>query len=372
MKAMREATMDTGRPPRVLVVDDSALMRKLVSEILHDAGVEVVATARDGLDGLEKLLALEPDAVTLDLEMPRMGGIEFLREAMRRRPTPIVVLSSLTDASAAATIECLELGAFECLHKPSGAISVDIARIGAAIVRTVQAAARTDRSRLRAGRPEARGRRAASPPPATAAPRPLGAGDAILAIASSTGGPAALQQVVPLLPADLPAAVVVVQHLPVGFTKSLAASLDRNSALAVTEAAPGEALRTGAVLVAPAGQHTVFDARGYARMTDDPPIHGVRPAADVTLLSLAERFGRRVVAVVLTGMGKDGAAGAKAVRAAGGHVIAQDEATSVVYGMPKAAFDNGAANAVLPLDKIAAAADRAVRERAAAPVARAS
>ncbi|HSV74877.1 MAG TPA: chemotaxis-specific protein-glutamate methyltransferase CheB [Chthonomonadales bacterium] len=361
--------MEPTRRARVLVVDDSALMRKLVSEILSGAGLEVVATARDGFDGLEKLLALEPDAVTLDLEMPRMGGIEFLREAMRRRPTPVVVLSSLTDASAAATIECLELGAFECLHKPSGAISVDLCRIGDAIARTVLAAARADRARLRAGR--AMARRSPDATPAQTTPRQFGGRDAILAIASSTGGPAALQQVVPSLLADLPAAVVVVQHLPAGFTKSLAASLARNSALAVSEGQPGQALRVGAVMVAPAGWHTVFDARGCARMTQDPPIHGVRPAADVTLLSLAERFGSRVVAVVLTGMGRDGAVGARAVRTAGGRCLAQDEATSVVYGMPKAAADNGAADSVLPLGAIAAAADRAVRDMVARQVARA-
>lgn len=363
--------MHTKPSTRALVVDDSAFMRKVVSEILRSGGVEVVATARDGVEGLAKARELRPDVITLDVEMPRMSGVEFLRELMRTDPMPVVMLSSVTESGTATAIKCLELGAVDCLHKPSGAISLDIAKIAPEIVATVVGAAKADLRKLGRGAMPA-----ASSAPASATTQALmpvapagvvtgtklGAQDAIVLIASSTGGPAALQQVVPKLPGDLQAGVVLVQHLPPGFTRSLASSLDRNSALSVREAAEGDTPRKGVVLVAPAGWHLGFDSRGVIRLNQDPPMWGVRPAADVMMCSAADVFGPRLVGAVLTGMGRDGALGAKAIRSHGGYCVAQDEATCVVWGMPRSAYEMGGADRLAPLDEIAGILTQAVGE----------
>lgn len=348
-----EAESDT--PVRVLVVDDSAFMRKMVGEILNRAGIEVVAIARDGFEALEKARRLRPDVITLDVEMPRMDGVTFLSELMPTLPTPVVVLSSLTSNGAETTIRCLERGAFDCLHKPSGAISLDIESIGTEIVAKVKAAARARRCGTWVARPLDTNRqinglcaRFTTRPSSGPAFKM-----AVVIIASSTGGPGALQRVVPLLPADLPAAIVVVQHLPVGFTAALSKRLDASSALSVREARVGDLLVRGKVLVAPAGVHLAFDAERRVTLDHEPPIWGVRPAADVAMRSAAERFGPLAIAVVLTGMGRDGALGAKAIRQHGGVCIAQDEATCVIFGMPRAALEAGAVDRLLPLDEIA-------------------
>lgn len=383
-------------PVRVLVVDDSAFMRKMVSEILTRAGMQVVATAHDGMDALEKAQRLRPDVITLDVEMPRMDGVAFLGKLMPTLPTPVVVLSSLTSDGAETSIRCLERGAFDCLHKPSGTISLDIETIGAEIVAKVRAAARMRRNGTWiartsqafeavpvpipytrtggvSGDPEEApglgtldaGRRTAGPRAIASVYQSSGPAlkTAVVVIASSTGGPGALQQVVPLLPADLRAAVVVVQHLPVGFTAALAKRLDASSALSVREACAGDTLERGKVLVAPAGTHMAFDAEGRVTLDHEPPIWGVRPAADVAMRSAAERFGPLAIAVVLTGMGRDGALGAKAIRQQGGVCFAQDEATSVIFGMPRAALEAGAVDRLLPIDEIAWAIVEVVGER---------
>ena len=305
--------------------------------------------------------------LTVDVEMPVMNGVELLTELMRTRPTPVVVLSSLTGQGGETSIRCLELGAVACLQKPSGSISLDIEQIGPDIVLAVKAAARADRGRLRAVVSPA-GAVAAALRPISAAPtapksadgEPLDPTDAVVLIASSTGGPGALQRVVPRLPADLPAAVLMVQHLPVGFTKPLADRLNASSQLAVREATEGDEPRRGLVLIAPAGTHMEMSSAGRLHMNQDPPIWGVRPAADVTFTTVAGRFQRRVVGAVLTGMGRDGALGAKAVRDNGGVCFAQDEATSVVWGMPRAAHEIGAADRLVPIDEIAQAITEAV------------
>lgn len=348
-----EDNTSLNRPVRALVVDDSALMRKLVSKILVDGGIEVLHAARDGeeaLSWLRKVGMDGPNVITLDVEMPRMNGVEFLKTVMRERPTPVVMLSSLTEAGADVTMQCLALGAVDCLQKPSGSISVDLEKLEAQIVAKVRAAS-TARvqcwSPTPIRRPPVDGQR--SP-----ALRSMGARDfPIIVIASSTGGPAALGRVIPLLPSSLGAAIVMVQHLPVGFTRSLATRLDAISGIALREAVEGDRLQPGVALVAPAGKHLAFDEAGRVTLNSDPTLWGVRPAADIMMGAAAKQFGARVLGVVLTGMGRDGALGAKAIRREGGYCIAQDETTCAIYGMPRAAFEAGGIDRALPLDEIA-------------------
>ena len=340
-------------PLKVLVVDDSAFMRKMICEILErDPELCVVGPARDGADALLKMEALQPDVITLDVEMPVLDGFGTLTEIMRRRPTPVVMLSSLTQRGAEATLRCLELGAVDFVGKPSGSISLDIEKVAADLVRAIKSAAKA--------------RVSASPtvpvrPLPAAVPRPVreglpkARGGGVLVIGSSTGGPRALQALIPALPADLSVPVVIVQHMPAGFTASLAQRLDSASPLEVREAAEGDRLKAGRILVAPGGRHLEFDKDGQARLTDAPPVHGVRPSVDVTLASLTCLYGARVTAALLTGMGRDGARGLKAIHALGGETFAEDETTCTVYGMPKAAVELGGVGSLLPLPQIAPA-----------------
>lgn len=334
---------------RVLVVDDSALMRKLISQMLANApGIEVVGTASDGGMVLARVRALQPDVLTLDVEMPGMDGLACLETLMQERPTPVVMVSSQTAEGAEVTLSCLQRGAVDFVQKPSGSISLNIGQREAEIVTKVRAAAR------------ARVRTAAAPP---SAPRPAERGAfvrrasksdmAVVAIASSTGGPNTLHTLLPRLSAEPNAAYVLVQHLPVGFTRALANRLDRECLLQVREAREGDTLERGRMLVAPGGRHLLIDAPGRVAFSDDPPLWGVRPAADVTLRSLAAAFGSRVIGVVLTGMGRDGALGMKAIQSAGGVCLAQDEASCVLYGMPRAAVEIGAVTQVVTLDTMA-------------------
>ena len=351
-------------PIRVLVVDDSAFMRKMVSEILsRDPALCVVGQARDGADALVKTDALRPDVITMDIEMPVLDGIGALTEIMRRRPTPVLMLSSLTQAGADATLRCLELGAVDFVGKPSGSISLDIEKIAADILGKVKAAAGA-RLGGRPVRPAGAARPAAAIPAAplqnrTAPPRQEKI--TVLAIGASTGGPRALQAVIPMLPADLGVAIVVVQHMPAGFTASLAHRLEQMSPFTVREAADGDRLQPGQVLIAPGGAHLQFGPGGVARLTEEPPVHGVRPSVDVTLSSLVPMYGPRLLGVLLTGMGRDGARGMKMLSDRGGVTIAEDETTCVVYGMPQAAFDLGGVQSLLPLPEIAPAIVRACR-----------
>lgn len=356
--------MPEERPIRVLVVDDSAFMRKVVSRILEDGGLDVVGTACDGVDALERVDELQPDVITLDIEMPRMDGLTFLKVLMRRRPTPVLVLSSLTHEGAMVTLEALEIGAYDFVHKPSGSVSLDIGKVGEEILAKARAAARADRGRLRTARIQAPvARPAASGSLIARVSATLRKRDAVVVIASSTGGPAALREVLPRFPGDLPAAIVIVQHLPAGFTKPLAERLDLASAVSVREAAAGDELQPGVALIAPAGTHMSLDNRCRIELQNTPPIWGVRPAADVTLKSVAALFGDRVVVAVLTGMGRDGALGACAVRDAGGICFAQDEASCVVFGMPGAAHKAGAISQLVPLDRIGTVVTEAVKNR---------
>ncbi|MBP2017640.1 two-component system chemotaxis response regulator CheB [Symbiobacterium terraclitae] len=355
------------RPIRVLVVDDSAFMRKVLTELLQsDPQITVVGTARDGQDGLEKVLRLEPDVVTLDIEMPRLDGFGTLREIMARRPTPVVMVSSHTSEGAEATIRALALGAVDFVAKPSGSISLNMHITRDELVAKVKGAAgATPRVRTVVPPPPRLPGRVQGPVPVVR-PRPVAGGDRpprrLVVIGCSTGGPGALHQIIPRLPGDLPAGVLVVQHMPPGFTRSLAERLNELSAIPVKEARAGDPVRAGEVLVAPGGYHMTVDSEGRIQLDQGPPVHGVRPAVDVTLASVVPQWGNRLVGVILTGMGYDGAKGMVSLLRAGGWTIAEDASTCVVYGMPKVVVELGAAREVLPVHAIAEAITRAVGE----------
>ncbi len=336
-------------PIRVLVVDDSAFVRHILIKNLDAArGITVVGEARDGLDALEKIAALKPDVVTLDIEMPRMDGLETLRRIMAECPTPVVMLSALTQHGAQVTIQALMLGAVDFVPKPSA--TVDIQHVLDELIPKIRAAARS---------PTVSPALLVAPPQTQtyalpAAPRPFLSGDPLIIIGASTGGPRALQQVLSGLPADLPAAAVVVQHMPPKFTTSLAQRLNDNSPLAVREAEPHDRLAQGLVLVAPGDYHLCFAGRSQVVLDQGPRRNYTRPSIDVSFESAAALHHSAVIGVILTGMGADGTAGARQIKAAGGTVIAEDESTSVVYGMPRSVIEAGAADYTVPIHEVAA------------------
>lgn len=336
----------------VLVVDDSAFMRSIISDLVASfPEFSVIGTARDGHDALEKIHALDPDLVTLDVEMPVLDGIAALGYIMSEVPRPVVMLSAIdARGDVDLTIRALELGAVDFVRKPRDS-RVDLDRVKERLHEALLAASLVN---LRAAPMLARPRRSM-----------LRAGLAtegahtVVAIASSTGGPRALAEVLPALSATLGAAVIVVQHMPPGFTEGLARRLDDLCALPVSEAKDGEPLCANHIYVAPGGRHVRVTAAGGATvlsLDDTPTVHGVRPAADPLFLSVAERFGERAVGVVLTGMGRDGAAGLAAMRAAGARTVVQDQQTSTIYGMPREAkVACGAVDAEVSLSEVAAA-----------------
>jgi two-component system chemotaxis response regulator CheB len=339
---------------RVLVVDDSAFMRRVISEaIAAQPDMEVAGVATNGLDALLKVERVQPDVVTLDVEMPEMDGLAALRHLMARYPRPVVMLSSLTQAGAVTTIRALTIGAVDFVAKPSGSISLDFHRVREELIQKIRVAAS---ARLGGAAPVA--------PPAARTPvgiaLPHRAFEKLVVIGTSTGGPRALASVVPDLPADGSTAYLIVQHMPAGFTRSLAERLDGMTRLAVREAAQGDRLGADSVLVAPGDYHLRVSPRGDVELDQGPRVHGVRPSVDVTLASVVQTFGRRAVVAILTGMGQDGADGAAAVRAAGGYIVAEDESSCVVWGMPRAVVERGGADRVAPLDQVARAIAAAV------------
>jgi two-component system, chemotaxis family, protein-glutamate methylesterase/glutaminase len=351
-------------PIRVLVVDDSAFMRRVISDAIGaEPDMDVVGVAANGLDALVKIEQLQPDVVTLDVEMPVMDGLTALRHLMARYPRPVVMLSSLTQAGAVTTVRALTIGAVDFVAKPSGTISLDFGRVRGELISKVRQAAGT-RVRAWAAVPRSglRALPATAPRPAAPGARPL---EHLVVIGASTGGPRALGTLVPTLPANDQTAYVIVQHMPAGFTASLAERLDAGSALQVREARAGDRLLPGTALVAPGDFHVRIDRAGKVVLDQGPRVHGVRPSVDVTLASAAQHFGGRVVAAVLTGMGQDGAQGALSVRQAGGRVLAEDESTCVVYGMPRAVVERNAAHQVVRLDGMGAAIANALSATAA-------
>jgi two-component system chemotaxis response regulator CheB len=342
------------RKIRVLVVDDSALVRRAIGEALaRDPELEVVGTACDPYVAREKIAQLDPDVLTLDLEMPRMDGLTFLRILMEHHPLPVVVVSSLAQHGSQAALDAMEAGAVDVLAKPDGTMS--IGALADKLAFHVKAAA--------AAAPRLRRSTAAPAPPepviertAPADPRQL------IVIGGSTGGVEALRQIIPRLPAGLPP-IAVVQHISAFFSRAVADRLASMSGIRVREAADGEPLRPGECVIAPGDFHLAVDFRAggfVTRLLQSPPIHHCRPAVDVLFRSAAEAAGRQAVGVLLTGMGSDGALGMQAIRAAGGTTIAQDQSTSVVYGMPRVAVELGVVDRVVPLGSIPAAIRDAV------------
>ncbi len=334
----------------VLVVDDSAYMRKVISNLLQsDEDIFVVDTARDGLDAIEKVKQWRPAVVTLDVEMPRLDGLGALERIMRECPTPVVMLSSLTLEGNETTIKALTMGAVDFVPKPSGAISLDIHQVREELITKIKVAARASISNLHGPLTL----KMTKPFSAPVSSLPGHAPKKLVIIGCSTGGPNALQQVIPRLPGDLPAAVLVVQHMPPGFTNSLAKRLNETSQLEVCEAKEGDVLQTGKVYVAPGAYHMGLLSKTVIGLNQDPPVHSVRPAADVTFESAVKYYGSQIVGVILTGMGYDGSKGMASVKKMGGKTVAQDEATCVVYGMPRVVVEMGKADKVLPIQQIA-------------------
>ena len=327
-------------------------MRKLVSEILSTSGeFRVVGTARNGLDALKQIHALEPEIVTLDVEMPELDGLQALGYIMSETPRPVVMLSALDSPNGGElTIRALELGAVDFVHKPSGPARETMDVLAARLLDALRAASCVNLGGVPVLARPAIAERSGGRAPTSVATNAV-------VIAASTGGPRALAELIPKLPGGMDAAVLVVQHMPAGFTASLAARLNALSRLPVSEARHGERIEHGRVYVAPGGFHMrVADVHNapIVALEQTPPIWGVRPSADPLFRSAAQKFGPSLVGVVLTGMGRDGAEGLRAIRDRGGYGIVQDRETSIVYGMPQAALATAGADRMLPLADIPA------------------
>ncbi|WP_354699800.1 Protein-glutamate methylesterase/protein-glutamine glutaminase [Paraconexibacter sp. AEG42_29] len=357
------ATPAPHSPPRVLVADDSGFMRRVLSQALRSGGFEVVGEARDGDEALKLWAELRPDAMTLDLAMPGTDGIGVLR-ALRQagqRSVPVVVVSAFSPSHGARAVDALAEGAFDLVSKPSGGdgLGAFTVEIGEKVRAAVQA--KSGRGAAAAAAALARPAQAPTPRPVPALPprRPARVGGRrlgrLVLIASSTGGPRALGELIPFLPNPLGAGGLIVQHMPPGFTTSLADRLDRASPLHVVEAAGGEPIRPDTILLAPGGSHLRLGADKRARLSDEPPVGALRPRADLTIEDAAALYGEALLLVVLTGMGKDGTEGARAVKAAGGRVLVEAESTCTVYGMPRAVVEADLADGIFPLDELPAA-----------------
>lgn len=348
---------------RVLVVDDSAFMRKVISDILEsDPQIEVIERARNGLDGIEKVKQLKPDVVTLDIEMPKMDGLEALERLMKEHPVPVVMLSSLTSEGADATIRALELGAVDFVMKPSGSISLDIHNVKESILERVKAAAMA-RHKYRKPIVQPPAPVQISPPPQPVVKSRIqserGAKlSKLVVVGTSTGGPQALQVLLTSLPATFSAPLVIVQHMPARFTKSLAQRLDTLCQIRVVEAEQDQQLEVGTAYIAPGGYHLEIVQRAdqnlYTFLHEAEPRSGHRPSVDVLFESVAELSILHKWAVIMTGMGSDGTKGLKRMKELGEVTsVIEDESSCIVFGMPRSAIKAGLADRVVPLDKIA-------------------
>ncbi|EFL51150.1 response regulator receiver modulated CheB methylesterase [Solidesulfovibrio fructosivorans JJ]] len=349
---------------KVVVVDDSAFMRKAISTMLaKDPEIEVVATARDGEEGLEMIRRHQPDVVTMDIEMPRMDGLTALRHVMMEMPRPVLMVSSLTTEGAEATLKAMELGAVDFIPKQLSKVSLDIVKIEEELRAKVKTIARRRMSHLARGPLSGRARPGAAAPSTPGAPeraarpaRPTGKQNRdLVAIGVSTGGPPAVQKVLSTLPQDFPAGILIAQHMPAAFTGPFAKRLDGVCRITVKEAEDGERLQHGVAYVAPGGKHLRIDqkvSRIDVRVVEEPREALYKPSASVLFDSVAGAVGRRGLGVVLTGMGSDGLDGMRLLKAKGGRALAQSDSTCVVYGMPKAIVDAGLADEIVDIDEM--------------------
>lgn len=354
---------DVDRKTSVLIVDDSALMRQMLTKILNDdPEVNVVGAAADPLQARKMIKELEPQVLTLDIEMPRMDGLSFLEKVMTLRPMPVVMVSSLTERGADATMRALELGAVDFVAKPGSGLRDAFDRLGGEIVDKVKSAARA--------RVSARRSRADHGTPGIVTSQCYDTTETVIAIGASTGGVSALQQVIARLPADSPG-ILVTQHMPPEYTARFASRLDRNCAVSVREATDRTRVLPGHVYIAPGDRHLELARSGahyICRLHAGPPVSGHRPSVDVLFGSVAEHAGRSAVGVILTGMGADGAEGLLAMRKRGARTLGESESTCIVYGMPRAASELGAVMKEAPIERMAEEIVRAcaVREAPAA------
>lgn len=335
---------------RVLIADDSSFMRKSLRYILQaDPSIEVIGAVPDGVEALRQTCSLRPDVVLMDIEMPQMDGLAALKRIMAECPTPVVILTGLAERDPALALKALDFGAVEFIAKPSGAISYDIEQMAGEILAKVKMAASVDVHKLKL--------RFAPQPDWQAPLSAAAAGKTLVVIGASTGGPRAIMSVLSGLPHDLPAAILIIQHMGAKFLPSLADRLDAGSPLAVALARDGATIRPGQVLVAPWGFKTSIaaaDAKKNIRLMPETPPGLLSPSIDHAMQSAALAYGRDVLGVLLTGMGSDGALGMQAIKAAGGATLAEDESSCVVFGMPRAAIELGCVDRVVPLEQIAA------------------
>lgn len=353
---------DKNKKIRVLIIDDSALIRQMLTDILHqDPLIEVVGTAQDPIIAREKIKQLNPDVLTLDVEMPRMDGVTFLRNLMRLRPMPVVMVSTLTQKGNDVTLEALDLGAVDFVSKPSVDVAYSLGNYAEEIIAKVKVAAI---ARVRQLVLVSENHSADAVLPA-ARPGHFKTTDQLIALGASTGGTEAIREVLAVMPADSPA-MVISQHIPESFSKPFAERMNRYSPMTVTQAEDGEQIVPGHVYIAPGGRHLLVvrdGARFRCQLSDGPAVNRHRPSVDVMFRSVAQNIGPNAVGVILTGMGDDGAEGMKEMRATGAHTIAQDEKTSVVWGMPGEAVARDAAVEVVPLPEVAKRIHKALTKR---------
>ncbi|MFN3134307.1 MAG: chemotaxis response regulator protein-glutamate methylesterase [Candidatus Kryptonium sp.] len=343
---------------KVLVVDDSAFMRKSIAMMLEsDPQIKVVATARDGLEAIEKIKTFKPDIVTLDVEMPRMDGLTVLKIIMKECPVPVLMVSSLTTEGAEATLEALKLGAVDFIPKQLSYVSLDIIKIKDELIQKVKSIVNSKYVRRKIYRYEVESTRDVKF-------KHVKRNFEVVAIGISTGGPVALQEVLSRIPENFPTGIVIAQHMPPNFTRLLAERLNSISKIEVREAQTGDKVQPRLALIAQGGKNLIFEkvfGEKIVKIVDEPDTL-YKPSVDVMMESASEVFGDKVLGVIMTGMGKDGLEGLKKVKEKGGYIIAQNEETCVVYGMPKAIVDAGLADSILPLEKIGEAIAEIVKE----------
>jgi len=338
----------------VIVVDDSALMRKIVSDMINnEAEMEVIDTAKNGQDLLIKMASKIPDVITMDIEMPKMDGIKALKELKKMNiNVPVIMLSSISKTGTELTMECLEQGAFDFIAKPSGSISLDISKVKDELVEKIKLAFMQREGKNTTNLGTTTRSRATTMHNVEA-----------VVIGASTGGPKALYKVITALPSDIGVPVLVVQHMPMGFTKAFAERLNLNSKMKVVEAQEGDTVSNNVVYIAPGGFHMEIGVDKKIHLNTQPTLWGVRPAVDKLFMSATTVYGSKLLSVVLTGMGKDGAQGTAAIKDNGGITMAEHQSTCTIYGMPKAAFETGKVDEVVPLDNVAQVIGKVVMGR---------